>query len=388
MARRVRVTGVLLLAVLTMASAACGSDSGEDATEEATEAGATQAAGGEEATEEAAAGEGDLVRLAASSAGPAYVGQYHAPQVFGPQFGISTADHVTEFESHATAAQVLVSGGAEVGSGGLTQALQLIQEGQDFRVFCPVQKDSTEHLVGLTNAITELEQITDPAIRVAVDSPGGLINFIMNLVFEEQGLGITVDDLENVTILEDGGLRLSALASGDVDVGSVDLFEVADLREQLGDDAVTVLSVTAEDSEFLANIYFAQASWLEENADVAARFCATTLYANRALAANLDDYAEVVDTYVEGGVPPEITEGVWDFAREHEIWPYNDDTLLDEEGLRQQIQVSVDSGTLEESSLDLAYEDFVDPRPVAMAMELLGGRLEPEEVVAGQSEPS
>ena len=71
-------------------------------------------------------------------------------------------------------------------------------------------------IVGLKDKITSLDQITDPDIRVAVDSPGGLVNFIMNLVFKEKGLGITVNDLENVTILGDGLFkpRLAMVVSG------------------------------------------------------------------------------------------------------------------------------------------------------------------------------
>jgi ABC-type nitrate/sulfonate/bicarbonate transport system substrate-binding protein len=361
-----------LLGTLALVIAACGGGGGESG-------------GGQQGQGQAEGGA--VVRHAASSAGEAYVGQYHAPEIFGDRFGISTENYLTEFDSHATSAQVLVSGGADVGSGGLTQLLQLIQEGQDFKAFCPVQYDSTEHLVGRTEAITSIDQITQPEIRVAVDSPGGLINFIMNLVFQERGLGITVDDLQNVTILEDGGLRLSALAAGDVDVGSVDLFEVADLRDQVGAENITVLSVTAEDVDFLANIYFAQSQWLEQNADLAGRYCATTLYANRVLASDLQQYEQVVDRFIEGGVEPEVTEGVWNFAREQEIWPYNDDQMTDPAAIEQVIQVSVDSGLLEESSRSMTYEDVVDPRPMEIAMELLGGRVEPADVMAGNPEP-
>jgi ABC-type nitrate/sulfonate/bicarbonate transport system substrate-binding protein len=324
----------------------------------------------------------DVVRHASSSSGEAYVGQYHAPELFGDLFGISTEDQLTEFESHATAAQVLLAGQADVGSGGLTELVQLIQEGQDLKAFCPIQKDSTEHLVGRTEAITSLDQITDPEIRVAVDSPGGLINFIMNLVFAEKGMGITVDDLENVTILEDGSLRLSALAADEVDVGSVDLFEVADLREQLGEDAITVLSVTAADADFLANIYFAPSAWLEENVDLAGRYCATTLYSNRLLASDLEEYKSVVNQFIEGGVPDDVIQGVWEFAREYEIWPYNDDTLSPE-AVQQVIEVSVASGLLDETALDLTFEDVVDTRPLEVAMDVLGGPIDPQDVLDG-----
>jgi hypothetical protein len=320
--------------------------------------------------------------MAASSTGEAYVGQYHAAELFGDRFGIDTGEHVSQFESHATASQVILAGQADVGTGSVVQLLQLIQEGQDFRLFCPVQMDSTEHLAGLTDRITSLEQITNPDIRVAIDSPGGLINFIMNLVFEARGLGITTDDLQNVSVLEDGSLRLAALAAGDVDVGSVDLFEIADLREQIGEDAVTVLSVTAEDTDFLANIYFAPKAWLDQNTEVAGRYCATTLYSNRQLAADFQQYQEVLNRFIAQGVEEETARTNWEFARKYQIWPYNTD-VVNEDQLRSSLEVAVRSGLLEPSVLDLSFEDIVDTRPMEIAMDLLGGPIDPADVEAG-----
>jgi NMT1/THI5 like len=322
------------------------------------------------------------IRVVTSSTGHAYVGQFHAPELFGDKFGLAANNTLTEFEDEGAAAQVLVSGGADAGSTGVTQVIQLIGRGQKLKAFCPIQVDSTEHLVGLTNKISSLDQITDPKIRVAVDSPGGLVNFIMNLVFQKKGMGITVSDLENVTVLGDGSERLAALAAGQVDVGSVDLFELPDLQKQVGADAVTTLSVTAEDADFVANIYYASTKWLDENTDLAGRFCATTLYSNRVLASDYDQYKAAVDKYVEGGVDESITKTNWDFARKYQIWPYNDDVLTPE-AITTIIDVGVASGLLEASAKDLKFEDIVDTRPMKIAMDLVGGPVTAEDVQAG-----
>jgi hypothetical protein len=357
-----------LLAAIALIASACGGD-GEEA----------------EPTEEGGAA---VIRHAASSTADAYIPQYRAPEVFGDQFGISTEEHLNQFESHATAAQVILSGRADVGSGALVNKVQLVQEGHDFKMFCPIQKDSTEHLVGLTDRITSLEQITNPEIRVAIDSPGGLINFIMNAVFQERGLNLTTDDLGNVVVLEDGSLRLAALAAGDVDVGSVDLFEVADLQDEIGADAVTVLSVVAEDVEFLANVFWAPTEWLNQNTEAAGRYCANVLYANRVFASDSDQYHQLLNDYIEGGVDEETARTNWEFAREHEIWPYNAD-ILNEETVRTTIEVGVASGLLEESALELSFEQLVDTRPMEIAMEILGGPIEAADVEAGNiPEPS
>lgn len=322
------------------------------------------------------------VRMVTSSTGQAYVGQFHAAELYGDKFGLTGNNTLTEFEDEGNSAQVLVSGGADVASGGMTQIIQLIEKGQSVKAFCPVQEDSTEQLVGITSKITALDQITDPSIRVAVDSPGGLVNFIMNLVFREKGLGITVSDLTNVTVLGDGSQRLSALAAGDVDVGSVDLFELPDLQKQIGAENVTTLSVTAEDADFLANVYFAPTEWLDENTDLAGRWCAATLYSNRVLAADYDQYKAAVDKYIPGGVDESITKKNWDFARQYQIWPYNDD-VMNPDAIKTIIEVAVASGLLPPSATDDTFEDIVDMRPLKIAMDLLGGPVDPADIIAG-----
>jgi ABC-type nitrate/sulfonate/bicarbonate transport system substrate-binding protein len=322
------------------------------------------------------------VRMVTSSTGNAYVGQFHAVELFGDKFGLSSDNTLNEFEDEGTAAQVLVSGQADLMSGGMTQVIQLIGQGQDIKAFCPLQVDSTEQLAGLTDAITSLDQITDPNIRVAVDSPGGLVNFIMNLVFREKGMGITVSDLQNVTVLGDGSQRLAALAAGDVDVGSVDLFELPDLIKQVGQENVTVLSVTAADADFLANILFAKTEWLDQNTDLAGRWCAATLYSNRVLASDFDQYKAAVDTYIEGGVDETITQTNWDFARQYSVWPYNTD-VMNEDAIQTIIDVGFASGLVEASAQDLTFADVVDTRPMEIAMKLLGGTVSSEDVLAG-----
>ncbi len=312
----------------------------------------------------------------------AYIGQYHAADLFGDKFGLASDNPVTGFEDENTATQVLLSGGADVEGGALTQVIQLNEHGQSVKAFCPVQQDSTEQLVGRTDKITSLDQITNPDVRVAVDSPGGLVNFIMNLVFREKGLGITVNDLKNVTVLGDGSQRLAALAANQVDVGSVDLFELPDLVKQVGPEAVTTLSVTAADSDFLADVYFAPTKWLDENKELAGRFCATTLYSNRALAANFGTYKASVDKYVKGGADESVLKKNWAFSRKYQVWPYNTD-VMSPKAVKTIINVGVPSGLLDASARDYTFNDIVDTRPGEIAMNLVGGPASAKEINAG-----
>jgi ABC-type nitrate/sulfonate/bicarbonate transport system substrate-binding protein len=312
----------------------------------------------------------------------AYIGQYRAADLFGPKFGLPSKNKVTGFEDENTATQVLLSGGADVEGGAVTQVIQLNEHGQDVRAFCPVQKDSTEQLVGRTDKITSLDQITDPDVRVAVDSPGGLVNFIMNLVFREKNLGITVKDLQNVTVLGDGSQRLAALAANQVDVGSVDLFELPDLIKQIGPKAVTTLSVTAADSDFLADVYFAPKKWLDENTELAGRFCAATLYSNRALAASFDQYKAAINKYVKGGADEATLKKNWAFSRKYQVWPYNTD-VMSPQSIKTIIDVGVPSGLLDAKARQYTFGDIVDTRPGEIAMDLVGGPVTAAAINAG-----
>lgn len=367
-----KIVSVLALAgALALLAAGCG---GSD------EASSSSPGNGSEQT--SAGAEAKPVRMVTTSTGQAYIGQFHASELFGDKFGLSADNELHEFEDESAATQVLLSGGADIELGAMTQPIQLITHGQDVKVFCPVQKDSTEQLTGLSDTITSLDQITDPDIRVAVDSPGGLVNFIMNLVFREKGMGITVNDLKNVTVLGDGSQRLAALAARQVDVGSVDLFELPDLVKQLGADEVNVLSVTAADSDFVADALFAPSDWLDKNTDLAGRYCAAMLYSNRVLASDYDQYKSAVDTYAEGGVDESIIKKNWDFARKYQIWPYNSD-VMSPEAVKTIIDVGIPSGLLDKSAADLTYEDVVDPRPMEVAMKLLGGSVTTDDIDAG-----
>jgi NitT/TauT family transport system substrate-binding protein len=142
--------------------------------------------------------------------------------------------------------------------------------------------------------------------------------------------------------------------------------------------------VVAEDTEFLSNVLWAKKEWLDENQDVAARYCATVLYSNRQLASDFDQYLAALETYVAGGVEDEeVARANWDFARQYEIWPYNT-SVLSEDVIADQVKVSVDTGIIEAESGSLGFEDLVDTEVLALAQEYLGGEVTAADIEAGE----
>ncbi len=369
MAERGRAPKLLAVAaVLVLIATACGGDEDDPS-----------------ATGDTVAGEANYgeVKIVLSSSGV----EDKVPQAgawrFGADFGFPDQDEgdIQAVESHATATQLFFSGEADVLEATFIVVPQLVEQGQDVKAFCPEEVDTLEHLMGV--GISDIADITDPDIRVGIDSPGGLINYLMNHVFRARGLTddagepLTVDDLENVIILEDGGLRLAALASGDINVGSLDLFEQEALTKQLGDEAdVNVLSVTAQDIDSaVGSVFIAKTEWIEEDPARAAAFCAMVLHSTRTLAGDFDMYLEWATEMSALEPDVELTRAVWEFSRTNGVWPY-DASALAEEIVTTDIQVLVDSGLLEESALSLAYEDLVDPGPAEQATEMLGGPVE------------
>lgn len=308
------------------------------------------------------------VEVAWSTPTDAYVPQAQGPWRFGEMFGLDQREEgVTELSSHATAVQLLLSNRAEVVTGSFTAFVKTIQEGHDLRMFCPIQGVLTDEVVGIGD-VTTIEQVTDPNVSVAVDSPGGLVDHVFNHVFAAKGLDIVVADLPNVQILEDGGLRLAALASGEAQVAILDPFEIAQLKSQRDD--VNTLSLIAEDMDSVGFVYAATKDWLDNNQDRAAAFCASVLEANEVGLGDLATYTEWTNHAMDPAPSAETVEVNWTRANEFNVWPTDIETLS-EPTVRNDLEVAVRAGQLDQAALDLSYDDLVDIRPAEAAMELL-----------------
>lgn len=308
------------------------------------------------------------VQVAWSTSGDAYVPQAQGPWRFGEQFGLDQKeDDITELSSHATAVQLLLSDRAEVVTGSFTAFVKTIQQGHDLRLFCPIQGALTDEVVGIGD-VTSIEQLTDPNVSVAVDSPGGLVDHVFNHVFEANNLDIVVADLPNVQILEDGGLRLAALASGEAQVAVLDPFEIAQLKAQRDD--VNTLSIVAEDMNSVGFVYAATKEWLDNNQDRAASFCASVLEANKVGLEDFGAYTEWSNHAMDPAPAKETLEVNWNRAKEFGVWP-TDISTLSPETVKTDLEVAVRAGQLEPSALELKYEDIVDITPAEKAVEML-----------------
>jgi ABC-type nitrate/sulfonate/bicarbonate transport system substrate-binding protein len=305
-----------------------------------TETGATGATG--------ATAPADLGVRIAYTAGtfPSIVNGKVGPLDFGSQFGlnVSQQDDILTFDSHATAVQAVLAGEADVLAGAFTATLLLIQQGQDWKYFCPFSNGNDLLLVG-TQKVDEMSDLTNPDVVVGVDSPGGLVNFVMNALMLVKGVSQNVETL-NTQIIEDSPLRTAALINGDIDAALVHQFDIPGIEQEIGAENVHVLATLWEDVEgMIFETFAAPSEWLQANPDSATALTKAMLTANRELAKTFDFYVEMCQKYVDGGADPAILQVIWDLARQYEFWSYNGD--LTEEDMTFTIEAARQSGLIE-----------------------------------------
>lgn len=301
---------------------------------------------------------------------PSYVQTVAGPIDFGADFGLAmTEDDFVTFDSHATATQSVLAGEADFVGGSLTSHLLLAQAGQDFRVFCPMVSQDDFVLVG-RNGVTEIEQIMDPEVRVAVDSPGGAGDIILNAMMQANGLDASVSDIPNTTVLESSGLRTNAWAADQIDATIIHLPQYEEALPQT-EDGVIITSLYEDVPVFIKNTFAAPGDWLDENLETAAAFCASVLMGARELKGDFELYKVAVDTYV-GEAPEEDTlREVFDLIATYDFW--SEVSGLDPEAITFMAGIAVDAGVLEEvPDVELVY----DPRPTDMALEMIDAMME------------
>lgn len=351
----VGVGGIGAFGGLSALLAACGSSDDE---------------GGSTGTAAAEGGGGDvsMPRVGMSSAlQPSYVVAMAGPLSYGARFGLrGSRDDFVMFDSSATLSQSALSGDVPViGQSSMAQLI-LVDRGLPFKVFAPFN-DLDDFVIAARRQITRLDQLLDPANVVAVDEPGGAGEANMDAMLVSGGADFLSREIPKKVVIGSSGDRTSALASGDCVATSIHLLQARDVRNELGEE-INVLATLYEDNPaYIMQLYAARTDWLDDNLDSAAAFCASVIEANRALTPSYDEFKRAVDTYVIEPPDERDLRELHALIERYEYW------ALDGGLQREKIEAMVELG-LREGNLrrELAYEDVVDPRPLEMALEMLG----------------
>lgn len=307
------------------------------------------------------------------------VPSHKASVMYGQDFGLQQKpSDLNVHNSTSTAVQLLLSGRLDVVNGSFTSFLSVREKQEDMRAFCPTLMSPTGAIVSTSKDVTSLKDVAKPSTKVVLEGPGGPGNFFMDLAFQANGLEFRTPDFENILILEDNPQRFAAVLERQADVAVVTREQVGQLKQRLGEDAVTVLSgLRGLTGVYLG--YFATKEWLDKNLGAAAALCAATLKASRQLAASEDLFAKKVDKYVEADIPDETVRAVWEEVRRAEAWPYN--VGFTKEAVSATTDTSFETGLVDEK---FKYEEVIDRRPIERALELLGGKVDPQSVLEGK----
>jgi ABC-type nitrate/sulfonate/bicarbonate transport system substrate-binding protein len=270
-------------------------------------------------------GSSDGVRIALTAPTiPANVNYRYGPLEMGKDFGLTVSpDDFTTFTDSGVATQTVLSGKNDVVVGSFLSLLALRSQGQDFRAFCPFDLAS-DYIVAGTSDVTSLEDLTNPDVRVGIDSPGGAVDAILSALFKsELGTEQSGASLPTTTVITSSGLRATALATGEIDATFIHLTQLPEVIKQ-NPDVHIVAKFWESVPLYLSQVFAAKASWLDDNADKAASLCASVLDASNTLSQDEDLFMAAVDDtkYVEQPTEdPVANKQLFDLISQFQFWP-------------------------------------------------------------------
>lgn len=301
---------------------------------------------------------------------PSQLTSLFGPVYYGHEFGLDfRKEDFLIFQSHAIATQSVLSNQTAILGGSLVAHLLIRERGQDFKIFCS-QTNLDDFVAVGRNGVTTLEQFFDPNVRVGIDSAGGAGEIILNAMFQAAGIKKRLADIPHTRLIESSGLRTLVFVANDVDATVIHLTQFNQAAREIPD--ATIISALFEDVPiFLKEVFTARTSWLEENQELAAAFCASVIKASRELPKDFDLFVQGVNEFV--GEPPneDLLREIFDLLGQYDFWPVNGG--LAPEAITMMAELAVDGGTLKEVPNP---EVVVDRRPLERALELLGGRVD------------
>ena len=301
---------------------------------------------------------------------PSQLTSLFGPIHYGQEFGLDfRKEDFLIFQSHAIATQSVLSNQTAILGGSLVAHLLIRERGQDFKIFCS-QTNLDDFVAVGRNGVNKLEQFFDPNVRVGIDSAGGAGEIILNAMFRAAGIKKRLADIPHTRLIESSGLRTSVFLANDVDATVIHLTQFNQVAHEIPD--ATIISALFEDVPiFIKEVFAARTSWLKENEDLAAAFCASIIKASRELPKDFDLFVQGVNEFV--GEPPneDLLKEIFNLVGQYDFWPVNGG--LSPEAITMMAELAVEGGTLKEMPNP---EVVVDRRPLERALELLGGRVD------------
>jgi NitT/TauT family transport system substrate-binding protein len=283
----------------------------------------------------------------------------------GGDFGlaISVEQNVTKFDTHTDAVQTLLDGNAQIMATSFSAILDAREQGQDVKMFCPYVSMDDFVLAG-ANGVNNAGQLFEPTTRVGIDSPGGAGAIVLNALLSGIGEPRDVDEIPNQQIIESSSARTAAWAAGQLDATVIHDTQY-DAAVATVNRPVLIATLYENAPGFIKVAQAARADWLAQNRELAARYCATTLRAMRALKSNFALFQAAVDEYVEPTPSEESLRELFDLIQRYPFW--TDDGGLSDDSVKFMIDISRESGVLTQP---MNAADIVDRETLSRAVEL------------------
>jgi len=301
-----------------------------------------------------------------SSPQPSYLPVIAGPVLAGSKFGLSLAKgDITTLDSSTTLTQSTLSGQVDIAGQSTIAQLLLIDRGQPFKIFATYSL-SDDFVIAGRGDVKTIEQLKDPKVVVATDSPGGAGQAVFDAMLEANNAGFLVTDIPKTIIVESSGERASALASGDADATVIHVVQANAIQKEKGDVNI-IAKLYGEVPNFMKEAYAARTDWLDKNRETAAAVTASVIQSSRDLIKDYAAFEAACKQLIEEPPPAEDLKQVFEIIKDNPVYP-TDGGLTDE-----RIQYMIDLGK-EEGIIktDLTPDKVVDRRVMDRAMELVG----------------
>ena len=284
---------------------------------------------------------------------------------FGGDFGlaIGVEQNVTKFDSHTDAVRTLFDGKAQVLASSFSAILDAREQGEDVKMFCPYVSMDDFVLAG-ANGVNNAGQLFEPSTRVGIDSPGGAGAIVLNALLSGIGEPRDVHEIPNQQVIESSSARTAAWAAGELDATVIHDTQYDGAQASV-DRPVLIATLYENAPGFIKVAQAARADWLAQNRELAARYCATTLRAMRALKADFSVFQTAVNEYVDEPPSEESLRELFALIEQYPFW--TDDGGLSDDSVKFMIDIANESGVL---TGPMNAADVVDRETLSRAVEL------------------
>jgi ABC-type nitrate/sulfonate/bicarbonate transport system substrate-binding protein len=284
---------------------------------------------------------------------------------YGADFGlaISVERNVAKFDSHTSAVQTSLAGNAPVLATSVSAILDAREQGEDIKMFCPYVSMDDFVLAG-ANGVNNANQLFEPSTRVGIDSPGGAGAIVLNALLSGLGEQRDVDEIPNPVIIESSSARTAAWAAGELDATVIHDTQY-DSAQATANQPVLIGTLYDNAPKFIKVAQAAKADWLQQNRELAARYCATTLRAMKALKSDYALFRTAVNEYIDPTPSEESLRELFALIQKYPFW--TDEGGLTEDSVKFMIDIANESGVL---SRPMNAADVVDRETLSRAVEL------------------